>query len=210
MRTCVIAWMSSKFGQIRPLVSMATDSVIIWKMALFLMGSFSYLQVMMTYIRASMSLKFSQIQPDPTTDHRASCHLASEKIYVSIFLALYNGSQVSIVALLATCCICENKDADQLRRFHVAEQRLCFRYTDTTIPLLSKSEISSFQRSSVDAQPGLCRTWSETLRPVFSQRGSYVKNQNLLEPCLEKPLCLGTLPEVGLHRSCKNTYIQER
>ena len=29
---------------------------------LFLMGSFSYLQVMMTYIRAWMSLKFSQIQ----------------------------------------------------------------------------------------------------------------------------------------------------
>ena len=26
--TCIKAWMSSKFGQIRPLVSMATDSVI--------------------------------------------------------------------------------------------------------------------------------------------------------------------------------------
>ena len=30
---------------------------------LFLMGSFSYLKVMMTYIRAWMSLKFGQIQP---------------------------------------------------------------------------------------------------------------------------------------------------
>ena len=29
MRTCIKAWMSSKFGQILPLVSMATDSVII-------------------------------------------------------------------------------------------------------------------------------------------------------------------------------------
>ena len=29
MRTCIKAWMSSKFGQIRPLVCMATDSVII-------------------------------------------------------------------------------------------------------------------------------------------------------------------------------------
>ena len=28
-RTCIKAWMSSKFGQIRPLVSMAIDSVII-------------------------------------------------------------------------------------------------------------------------------------------------------------------------------------
>ena len=36
-------------------------------------------------------------------------------------------------------CICENKDADQLRGNCEADQRLCFRYTDTTIPLLSKS-----------------------------------------------------------------------
>ena len=40
-------------------------------------------------------------------------------------------------------CICENKDADQLRGNRTADQRLCFRYIDTTIPLLSKSEISS-------------------------------------------------------------------
>ena len=38
---------------------------------LFLMGSFSYLQVMMTYIRAWMSL--FEIRPDPTTYHRVSC-----------------------------------------------------------------------------------------------------------------------------------------
>ena len=40
-------------------------------------------------------------------------------------------------------CICENKDADQLSRNREADQRLCFRYTDRTIPLLPKSEISS-------------------------------------------------------------------
>ena len=40
-------------------------------------------------------------------------------------------------------CICENKDADQLHGNHEADQRLCFRYKDSTIPLLSKSEISS-------------------------------------------------------------------
>ena len=39
--------------------------------------------------------------------------------------------------------ICENKDADQLRGNREADQRLCFRCTDSTIPLLSKSEISS-------------------------------------------------------------------
>ena len=40
-------------------------------------------------------------------------------------------------------CICENKDADQLRGNREADHRLCFRYTDSTIPLLPKSEISS-------------------------------------------------------------------
>ena len=32
--------------------------------------------------------------------------------------------------------ICEIKDADQLRGNREADQRLCFRYTDSTIPLL--------------------------------------------------------------------------
>ena len=45
--------------------------------------------------------------------------------------------------------ICENKDADQLRGEREADQRLCFRYTDTTIPLLSKSEISSLKLHSL-------------------------------------------------------------
>ena len=43
-----------------------------------------------------------------------------------------------------TICIGENKDADKLRGNREADQRLCFRYSDSTIPLLLKSEISSF------------------------------------------------------------------
>ena len=39
--------------------------------------------------------------------------------------------------------ICENKDADQLRGEREADTRFCFRHTDSTIPLLPKSEISS-------------------------------------------------------------------
>ena len=41
-------------------------------------------------------------------------------------------------------CLCENKGADQLRSNCEADQRLCFRYSDSVIPLLLKSEISSF------------------------------------------------------------------
>ena len=42
-----------------------------------------------------------------------------------------------------TFCICENKDADQLRSNREADQRLCFHYLDSTIPLLPKYKISS-------------------------------------------------------------------
>ena len=43
-----------------------------------------------------------------------------------------------------TICIGENKGTDQVRDNREADQRLCFRYTDSRIPLLLKSKISSF------------------------------------------------------------------
>ena len=74
-------------------------------------------------------------------------------------------------------CICENKDADQLRGYREADQRLCFHYIDSRTPLLSKSEISSLYPSSVAVQPGLCRTRSET-RTFFSRRNSFGRQQS--------------------------------
>ena len=44
-------------------------------------------------------------------------------------------------------CICENKDADQLR-----SQPLCFRYTDSEIPLLPKSGTPEDRFSHNEAQ----------------------------------------------------------
>ena len=41
-------------------------------------------------------------------------------------------------------CKCENKDADQLRGYREADQHLCFRYTDSKIPPLPKSENFKF------------------------------------------------------------------
>ena len=64
-------------------------------------------------------------------------------------------------------CICENKDADQLRGNPEPDMRLCFCYTDSTIPLLPKYEISSLSSSCVVVQPGLCGTWSETPKTGF-------------------------------------------
>ena len=64
-------------------------------------------------------------------------------------------------------CICENKDADQLRGNREADQRLCFRYIDSTIPLLPKYEISNLLPSFVVVQPGLCQAWLETPKTGF-------------------------------------------
>ena len=61
-----------------------------------------------------------------------------------------------------TICICENKDADQLCSNCTADQRLCFRHTNSTILLLLIYPVSSIQLYSVIVQPGLCPTWSET------------------------------------------------
>ena len=72
-----------------------------------------------------------------------------------------------------TICIGENKDEDQLRGNREADQRLCVRYLDSTIPLLFKSEISSFYLFSVLVQAGLCPTCSETILLVFPRGGSF-------------------------------------
>ena len=49
---------------------------------------------------------------------------------------------VSCLPAVLLFCICKNKDADQLCGNREADQRLCFRYTDRTIPLLPKNEIT--------------------------------------------------------------------
>ena len=51
--------------------------------------------------------------------------------------------EMSLLMRKPTMCIGENKGPDQLRGNREADQRLCFRYTDSTIPLLYKSKISS-------------------------------------------------------------------
>ena len=52
-----------------------------------------------------------------------------------------------------------------------------FRNTDSTIPILSKSKISSIYPSSATLQPVLCRSWSEPKLLVLSRTGTYVRFQ---------------------------------
>ena len=64
-------------------------------------------------------------------------------------------------------CLCENKGADQLRGNREADQRLCFRYSDSTIPLLLIAKISSIEPAPVTVQTNLCRTRLETPKTGF-------------------------------------------
>ena len=73
---------------------------------------------------------------------------------------------MSLVMRKPDFCICENKAADQLCGNRTADQRLCFHHMGSAI-LLSKSEISILEPSSVAVQLGLCRTWSETPKTGF-------------------------------------------
>ena len=57
-------------------------------------------------------------------------------------LNLCSRNHMSRVVRKPVFCVCESKDADQLRGNREADQRLCFRYTDSAIPRLPKSEIS--------------------------------------------------------------------
>ena len=76
-----------------------------------------------------------------------------------------------------TICMGENKDAD----YREADQRLCFRYTDSTFPHLLIPKLSRFWVSSVTVKAGLCRTSSEPKLLVFSRTGSFISTDRSKE-----------------------------
>ena len=59
------------------------------------------------------------------------------------------------------------KGTSQLRSHRASDQRLCFRYIDSTILLLSMFKISSLKSSSVAVQSGLCGTYSKNYDRFF-------------------------------------------
>ena len=103
---------------------------------------------------------------------------------VTELLSHYNGklkkscsrikhSHMSRVVRKRDFCLCENKGADQLRSNCEADQRLCFRYSDSTIPLLLIAKISSLWPASVTVQAVCVGPERKPQRPVFSCRGSF-------------------------------------
>ena len=96
-------------------------------------------------------------------DHDRNC---DKQIYVHV-IGIKSSYLMSRFMRKQDFCLCKNKGTDQLCSNCTADQRLCFRYTDSTISLLSKSKISSFQPSSVVVQVGLCQALSETRKTGF-------------------------------------------
>ena len=82
--------------------------------------------------------------------------------------------QMSRVTRKPDFCLCENKGADQLRSNCEADHRLCFRYTDITLSLLIKSEISSFYAASgtghVGMLPPFYRTFTQNEDVITSNK----------------------------------------
>ena len=103
---------------------------------------------------------------------------------------------MSLVVRKPAFCICENKDADQLRGNREADQHLCFRYTDKQFlyylnPKFQASSHLLWPHSPVCVGPG-----QKPRRPVFSQRGS----------CNMVKLVVGTLSE-ALLMSTQNLFV---
>ena len=105
--------------------------------------------------------------------------------YISNFnnkVGVWGLGKMSRIARKRDYCLCQNKGADQLRGNREADQRLCFRYLDSTIPLLPICKISSFKPASVAAQTGLCQTRSETPKTGFlASRLKYNYGWNVTE-----------------------------
>ena len=98
-----------------------------------------------------------------------------------------------------TICMGENKDADQLRGNRQADQRLSFRYTDSTFPPLLIPKFSRFWVSSVTVQAGLCWTWSET------QIVGFVMHRLICYKLLHMLLVYK-----GLHKTQKDSILDKR
>ena len=89
---------------------------------------------------------------------------------------------MSLVVRKPALCICENKDADQLRGHREADQGLCFRYTDSKIPLLPKSEISSLS-------PSARFVWDQVKTPKTGFLTTRLNNLMVSLSALQKSIC---------------------
>ena len=113
----------------------------------------------------------SNVRYVPLDDVKCKCHHAIVKIQIrTIFTYISEIALYDYVSRIMRKPVLAYVKTNELHGNCAADQRLCFPHIDSTIPLPPKSKISSLYPSSVAAQPGMCRTWSEI--PVFLRCGS--------------------------------------
>ena len=89
-------------------------------------------------------------------------------------------NKVSHVMRKPAFCICDNKGADQLHGIRTADQRLCFCYIESTIPLLPRSELSSLSHLLWLHSPVCVGPGQETPKTSFSGDMAQMRNQDRL------------------------------
>ena len=113
----------------------------------------------------------------------------SFKLFIHHVLMLGNfavAEHLSGVMRKPTFCLGENKGADQLRSNCEADQRLCFRYMDSTISLLSESAVVAHKEGITLVWVKVCNMSSFIKKPTmwFSNRtdtNRAVKHRRWLE-----------------------------
>ena len=93
-------------------------------------GCLLLLNMILCLIAVSCNVHFIQLQLFVSTCRLFELTSCSESKF-----------DMSLLMRKPTICICENKDADQLCSNCTADQLLCFRHTDSTIPLLLISKV---------------------------------------------------------------------
>ena len=118
---------SVRLGMYLPIVVRSNDDLVF--LTYFMASS-----VDLILLRPWGNCCHQNLEPKGLSDHALG-------LYACIKAFIYD--HMGLIVRKPAFCICENKDADQLRGNREADQRLCFRYTDSTTPLLPKYKISS-------------------------------------------------------------------
>ena len=95
------------------------------------------------YIQSLMLARYGKYSNNDCRHDKKPCKIKGRDL-AHLFLQQRCCLYMSRIVRKLDFCLCENKGVDQLRSNCEADQRLCFSYTDSTISLLLKSQISSY------------------------------------------------------------------
>ena len=95
-------------------------------------------------------------------------------------------------------CICENKDADQLHGYHAF---VFATWTVQSLYFLNPKYQASSHLLRLHVQPGLCQTWSETLKTGFLTTRLIYMQDNLRQK-FDMPYFLKTIYQTCREKTC--------